>query len=92
MKDRIDKLLLDWRLDYLMGTPEFSQAKSRLLSMQKKAEKGEQIDGDDQEYIKYVEKHIQNIDPQWDYGYIEGRLVPYRRTIKKKEEIKSNMV
>ena len=86
MKERITKLLNDYRLDYLVVTPEFSQARARLLSMQKKAEIGVQIDSDDQEYIEYTEKHIENIDPQWDYGIIEGQLVPYRRTIKKKGE------
>jgi len=83
MEERIDRLLNDLRLDDLMVTPEFRRARERLFYMQKKVKNGEQIGDHDREYIEYAEKHIENIDPHWDYGSVDGQLVPYRVTTKK---------
>ena len=82
MKERIAILLNDKRLPDLMVTPEFRQAKERLFYMLRRLSNDEQINGKDQEFVYYVEKHIKNIDRHYAVGVVEGQPHQYLRITK----------
>ena len=83
MKERIESLLLDGRLDYLMVGSEFCFAVYRLKRMLTDLldpEIGE-ISTYDEDYIKRAEHWIERIR----IGFVDGQFVPSRRTIEKEE-------
>ena len=77
MKERIAGLLNDKRLPDLMVTPEFKRARERLYSMLKRLVNGEQINGKDQEFISYIERHIKNIERHIEHGVVDGQPQSY---------------
>ena len=75
MKDRIDNLLSDARLDYLMATSEFATARGRLAVMLEKLKDKKRLSQADKKYIAGAEKHIKNIKPRIKNILVNGEYV-----------------
>ena len=82
MKETITNLINDWRLDYLKDSPEFFRVGWKLEDMLVIIAVGGQLNDEDCEYVAKVCKCIENIDPHWELGYVNGQIVPYKRVIK----------
>lgn len=72
MKNLINGLLKDERLDGLMVTHEFFVARDRLQIMRWMLNEGEKLSKEQKQYVKYVAKHIKNIRPHIEYMTVDG--------------------
>lgn len=76
MKELIEGLLKDERLDGLMVTREFATARFRLLTMLKTLDSGKKLSKEQLAYLHGVEKHIKNIHPHIEILQVGGEDVP----------------
>lgn len=72
MIERVDKLLDDWRLDYLESTPEFSGARYKLTKIREHLFAGQELKNGAEAYVEQAEIHIKNISPHKKRGTIDG--------------------
>ena len=72
MQERIVKLVKNQDLEYLMQTPEFAGARSKLLTMLEKLEGGLVLSVGEYEYIEKAEAHIKLIQPHWETMIVNG--------------------
>jgi hypothetical protein len=73
--DRIDNILHPvnrQRLDFLVVTPEFAQARFLLGRAREILEAGEELSPKRLEYLCAVEKHMKNIHPHIERLTVEG--------------------
>ena len=74
LETRCKKLLRDSRIDIIMYQKEFYGIKKKLLDRKVTPE-----------YLDYVEKHINNIDPHIQVLTVNGEDVPVEFTTRSKE-------
>lgn len=74
IENRCKKLLRDSRIDIMMYQKEFYGIKKKLLDRKVTLE-----------YLDYVEKHINNIDPHIQVLTVNGEDVPVQFTTRIKE-------
>ena len=76
MRKRIESLLHDTRLDWLIVTPGFSNAKYSLTLMLQCLEEYNKLSVGQNEYLERIELHIRNIDPHTETLTINGDSEP----------------
>lgn len=80
MLDTVRGLLNDARLDGLMRTPEFREARFRLRNMEKLLLLGEELTKEQKDYLASAQFHIKNIYPHLEILMVNGEYVPVEFT------------